>query len=373
MKECKLKSLTIFFPFYNDAGTVVSSINTAFEIGNKVTNDLEVIAIHGGNSKDKTADEIQQAKTIYPNLIIIDKSDNTEGYAVIKHGFKAASKGWVFYTDGDAQYSLEEDLFHLIDKQIETQADVINGYKIKRKDNISRVILGELYARFSRILFNAPIQDIDCDFRLIKKSLIDQITIESRDASILIEMVKKLEYKGAKFAEIPVKHYARIYGESNYKPLHLFLEKLRGDLSMYFKLKKHRTLYEKHQIFRFMSVGFISVSLQWLLFNIFTFKFNVPLFISTVLSDQVSIFISFYGNKNYTFQNSKIKSIYRTFTKFYITVLTSTLLQALVVTIGGLIVRKNFILTNLIFISSYLAAFVWNYFIQKRLVWKNKY
>ena len=129
-----LESLTIFFPFYNDEGTVGRQIRLAFEIGKKFTNDLEVIAIHGGDSADQTFQKIKDLRKEFPELILIDKTENTEGYAVIKYGFKNARKKWVFYTDGDAQYHLEEDLEKLIKKQFSTKADVINGYKRSRED-----------------------------------------------------------------------------------------------------------------------------------------------------------------------------------------------------------------------------------------------
>lgn len=235
----KLSSLTIFFPFYNDEGTVEKQIMYAYEIGRKLTDKLEVIAIHGGPSKDNTFETIKNLRKIYPDLVILDKSDNKEGYAVIKHGFRKATMDWVFYTDGDAQYHLEEDLEKLIQKQFKTGADVVNGYKKKRRDDLIRTLLGNIYAKMSRGLFNLPIRDTDCDFRLIRKTFLDKISLETTDASILPELVKKLQIAGAKFAEVPVSHYNRIYGKSNYSPLGLLKEKLIGDLKLYFKMKAY--------------------------------------------------------------------------------------------------------------------------------------
>src|SRR5207248_636128 len=100
----KLSSLTIFFPFLNDEGTVAKAISDAYFYGQHVAQKLEVIAIHGGRSHDKTLSEIKKQKKIHSDLIVIDKTENNEGYAVIKHGFAKASKDWVFYTDGDLQY-----------------------------------------------------------------------------------------------------------------------------------------------------------------------------------------------------------------------------------------------------------------------------
>ena len=233
-----LSSLSIFFPFYSDEGTVERQISNAYRTGAVLTEDLEVIAIHGGASKDGTFQKILEAKKKYPRLIIVDKADNKEGYAVIKHGFAASTKDWIFYTDGDAQYHLEEDLPKLAEKQIETGADVVNGYKKDRGDNLIRTFLGNGYAFFSRLLFRIPIRDTDCDFRLIRKIVMNNITLESKDASILPEMIKKLEMAGAKFVEVPVNHYEREYGKSSYTAFGLLKEKLIGDIKLFLKMRK---------------------------------------------------------------------------------------------------------------------------------------
>lgn len=232
----KLNELSIFFPFYNDAGTVEAQIDGAYKIGYQVAEELEVIALHGGNSKDDTYEKILKLKIQYKNLKIINKIDNKEGYAVIKEGFKGATKEWVFYTDGDAQYKLE-DLPLLIEKQREKGADVVNGYKIRRSDNFLRVIFGEAYRIFAKNLFSLPIRDVDCDFRLINNNVLKKITLDSKDASILPELIVKLALQNAKFAEVPVRHGPRVYGESNYSLYSLATEKLIGDLKLFWKIK----------------------------------------------------------------------------------------------------------------------------------------
>ncbi|MEK7633241.1 MAG: glycosyltransferase family 2 protein [Patescibacteria group bacterium] len=234
----KISSLSIFFPFLNDEATVSRQIICAYSIGKEVASDLEVIALHGGNSRDKTFKKIKEMKMIFPNLKIINRPKNNEGYAVIKYGFKKATKDWVFYTDGDAQYHLEENLPKLVKKQMETGATIINGYKIRRHDNILRVLLGNIYRLLAKFIFKLPIRDIDCDFRLIKKSLLNKVNLESKDASILTELIKKLQFAGGKFSEVPVGHYSRTYGKSNYKILDLIKEKILGDIKLYLSLRK---------------------------------------------------------------------------------------------------------------------------------------
>jgi len=233
----RLSSLTIFFPFYNDAQTVEKMISDAFEYGMRITEKLEVIAIHGGRSRDNTWGEIQRMKKKYPRLKVIDKSDNTDGYGVIRYGFKAATHEWVFYTDGDGQYSVT-DLLKLVKKQRETQADVVNGYKLKRKDSTKRKILGSFFQHLHRLLTFSPIKDIHCDFRLIRSRFTSQIFWQTRGSTVISELILKLQAQDVIFAEVQIQHRKRKYGRSNYSVLKLIKESLQEILwSMCFRLK----------------------------------------------------------------------------------------------------------------------------------------
>jgi putative flippase GtrA len=371
----KLSSLSIFFPFFNDEGTVKKQIEEAYKIGKEITENLEVIAIHGGNSKDETFLKIKEMKMKFPDLVIVDKSDNEEGYAVIKYGFAAATKDWIFYTDGDAQYHLDE-LPLLAKRQQETNADVINGYKRNRGDGFLRFILGDVYARFSRFIFELPIKDTDCDFRLMRRSSLLKIKLISRNASVLGEMIKKLEIAGAKFVEIPVSHYPREYGQSNYTPWNLFKEKLIGDFKLYFKIKQTMTPTDSLRIVRFGMVGIVSIITQSIFFNIFIVVSKISPGLATILSDQFAIVLSFLINNFYTFRDRK-HHLLRTpvisaFIKFYSIVMVATLIQALIVWVGTSIFGKGLLSANIFFVIGLGVTFFWNYITQKKFVWRKR-
>lgn len=371
MAITKLSSLTIFFPFLNDAGTVRRQIRAAYSVGKMLTNDLEVIAIHGGNSKDNTLEEIKRISKEFPKLKMIDKTNNDEGYAVIKHGFLAATREWVFYTDGDAQYHLEEDLPALVKAQLKTKADVVNGYKKRRGDGIIRTVLGDGYAIFSRMLLKLPIRDTDCDFRLIKRSFLQKITLKSKDSTILAELLKKLEYTGASFAEIPVNHYSREYGSSNYTPYALFKEKIIGDFNLYLMMKKIDP--DGPRVIKFAIVGFSSILIQGLIFNLLIIFLKMSPTLATIISDQVAIAWSFIVHNNFTFGDIHLPTnseLYKKFGLFYLIVMTSTLLQALTVFAGTSLFGDSLLVSNISLAIGVIIGFFWNYSLQSVKIWK---
>lgn len=388
----KIPSLTIFFPFYNDAGTVKKMLDQAFKFGQQVTDNLEVIALHGGNSKDNTLDKILLYKKTNPNLVVIDKTNNKEGYAVIKHGLYSATKEFVFYTDGDGQYSLESDFLKLITSQNKTSADVVNGYKKDRKDNAFRVIFGFAYATISKTIFKSPIMDMDCDFRLIKTSLLHQFELNSSDASILPELVIKLMIHGAKFSEVPVSHYSRSYGKSNYSTISLFREKLIGDIKLYFRMRSEikkininfiefSLNYLKNsdnaKFVKFCLVGISSVLLHFFLFNILIIISNMNIALITILSDQIPIFTSYLLNHNFTFINRKSRLIERNhlirFLKYWIVVMTSTIFQTVIVVAGVKTFGDSLLVANIFFIIGTFAALLWNYYFHSTKIWKQSF
>ncbi|MBN1105465.1 MAG: glycosyltransferase family 2 protein, partial [Deltaproteobacteria bacterium] len=209
----KLNSVSAFFPAFNDGGTIPSMILCAIRTLPKVTDDYEVIVVNDG-SMDYTGDVLQELAAVYPQLRIITHPRN-QGYgAALRSGFSAAHKDWIFYTDGDAQYDPRE-LTRLVDA-VRGDTDMVNGYKIERHDPLHRVIIGRLYHHLMRFVFGFRLRDVDCDFRLIRRQVLDRVRLQSTSGTICLEMVKKLQDVECKFEEVPVHHFHRAYGKSQF-------------------------------------------------------------------------------------------------------------------------------------------------------------
>jgi len=151
------------------------------------------------------------------------------GYGgALKSGFANATKEWVFYTDSDGQYDIREILRLLPYTQ---EYDFINGNISKRMDPIYRIILGRIYQFWLDIFFGRKLRYVNCDFRLIKKSIIDQITIDSNSGFAPAEIVIKLFRNGARIKEVLVSHFTRQQGRSQFfklkKLINLFTDFLK--------------------------------------------------------------------------------------------------------------------------------------------------
>jgi glycosyltransferase involved in cell wall biosynthesis len=215
-----LTSISAVFPAYNDGGTIATMILTASMAMRQITDDYEVIVTDDG-SQDYTYQILEEMAKYYPFLHVF-RHDNNQGYgSTLQTGFSAATKDWIFYTDGDAQYNPLE--LPRLAEALSEDIDIVNGYKISRHDSLQRKIIGKLYHHLVRIFFGFKLRDINCDFRLIRRSALSKLNIESKNGSFGLELVKKLQDSGAKFSEVPVHHYPRSYGSSQFFSLkHLY-------------------------------------------------------------------------------------------------------------------------------------------------------
>lgn len=206
-------SISAFFPCYNDEATIASMVNLALVTIDKVGAEGEVIVIDDGSS-DGSAHVLKDLQSEQSRLRVITHEQNRGYGGALLSGFGAATKEWVFYTDGDAQFDPAE-LEQLVAKA-GPDVDVVQGWKIRRADNVVRRVIGRVYHRSVSLMFGLKIRDTDCDFRLIRREVLDRITLEHTSGVICVELVRKLQDAGARFVEVPVHHYPRLHGQSQF-------------------------------------------------------------------------------------------------------------------------------------------------------------
>lgn len=237
----KKLSISVFFPCYNDAGSIGFLIQDAYETLKKITDDFEIIVVDDGSQDESPLILKRLKKKIKELKTILHKKNRGYGGA-LKSGFRATSKDLIFYTDGDGQYDVKE--LRKFIKILGDDIDVVQGYKLKRSDPWYRTLIGRAYHYFSKYMFNLKVKDVDCDFRLIRKKVLDKISLEYDSGVICVELVKKLQYNTSKFREVGVNHYPRASGHSQFFNYKRIIKTLFELMQLWLKLMVARR-YEK--------------------------------------------------------------------------------------------------------------------------------
>lgn len=209
-----MPGLSVFFPAYNDAGTIASLVITAVQVAATLTPDFEVIVVNDG-SQDDTPRILDELARVYPDRVRVVHHAGNRGYGgALRSGFSTAAKDFIFYTDGDGQYDPTE-MTVLWDRMTDG-VDWVNGWKISRADPLHRIVIGRIYHHAVKLLFGLKVRDVDCDFRLMRRAIFDVVHLEKNSGVICLEMMKKFQDAGFRVAETPVHHYHRAHGKSQF-------------------------------------------------------------------------------------------------------------------------------------------------------------
>jgi glycosyltransferase involved in cell wall biosynthesis len=209
----KAAGLSVFFPAYNDSGTIASLVISAIRTAQRLTPDFEVIVVNDG-SVDQTAEILDDLAAKYPEVRVIHHERNRGYGGALRTGISSATRERIFYTDGDAQYDPSE--MQLLWERFGDDVDLVNGYKISRSDPFHRIVIGRIYHHTVRLLFGLKVRDVDCDFRMMRRTIFEAVHLEKNSGVICLEMMKKVQDAGFRIAEVPVHHYHRAYGKSQF-------------------------------------------------------------------------------------------------------------------------------------------------------------
>lgn len=208
-----VSSISAFFPCYNDAESMpdlVAKVDAALA---SLGVEYEIIVVDDGSSDNSVAVVNGLCET-YPHLRLVQHKVNRGYGGALRTGFNESRYEWVFYTDGDGQYDPSE--VSLLVDHAGDDVDWVQGYKMGRGDPWYRIVVGRAYHHWVKFWFRIPVRDIDCDFRLIRRSLLERVVLTSSTGTICAEMMFRFRQAGARVAQVPVHHYARQHGSSQF-------------------------------------------------------------------------------------------------------------------------------------------------------------
>lgn len=203
-------NLSIILPIYNEEKVIGKSISTILFNTEKLFDKIEIIAVNDG-SKDNTANILESIESKDKRVKIVTHIINKGYGAALKSGIKSVSYEWIFFTDADMQFSIK-DIAKLT--PFIKNFDFIVGYRKNRADSLRRKFTSWTYNRIVRTLFSLHLKDVDCAFKLMRKSAISRIPIRSNSFFVSAELMIKAYQKKFRIKELGVQHLPRRKGIS---------------------------------------------------------------------------------------------------------------------------------------------------------------
>lgn len=209
----RLPSLTVFFPFLNDGEAVGPLLDAGAAAAAACAERHELLVVDDGSEPAQAARLDAEAARRGARVV---RHERNLGYgAAIRRGLAECSCEWVFYTDGDGQYDPGELRGLAALWAADPSLDFVNGRKASRADGAHRLVLGGGYRLLARAL-GAPVSDVNCDFRLMRASLVKGLALSAQGGGIGLELTRAAKAAGARFAEATVAHGPRRHGSSEF-------------------------------------------------------------------------------------------------------------------------------------------------------------
>ncbi len=228
-----IDNLSVFFPVVNEEDNITATVEKAIAVLQKLNLKWEILIVDDG-STDKTGQIADNLVKEYSQVLVHHQPNGGYG-AALKSGFYYTKYDWIVYTDGDGQFDFSE-----VNKFLEKtdEADLIIGYRIKRKDPFIRLVIAKGWAMLLLFFFGLRLKDVDCGFKMIKRQVINKISpLQSeRGGMINAELVIKAEKFKFKITQVGVNHYPRLYGRPTGASMQVIINSFFDLIKLWFKL-----------------------------------------------------------------------------------------------------------------------------------------
>ena len=203
--------LTVVMPVYNEKKTIIKVIDRVL----KEEKVHEVLVIDDGSADGTRELLLRSALDSRVKVLLHDK--NMGKGAALRTGFAMATGDVTIVQDADCEYDPAE-YNNLLDPIEKGEADVVYGSRLsggrpQRAYMFWHKMGNNAITLFANMLYNTTLSDIETGYKLIKTSLLKEITIKSNGFAIEPEITAKMLKKRARIYEVPISYYGRTYAE----------------------------------------------------------------------------------------------------------------------------------------------------------------
>lgn len=237
--------ISIIFPAYNEEDNVEELHGRIVDAMKSHWDKYEIIAIENG-STDKTLERLKKLTPL--KIIVFPRNFNQTG--ALDAGIHSAQGDIVITMDADLQNDPAD--IPLLLKKMEEGYDCVTGWRKERHDSFGRWFLSKSANWLTRRVTGLKLHDFACALKAFKKEFMQDVHLYG-EMHVFLPAI--LHARGARVAEIPVKHHERIHGVSK----HYFMKAVK-DIADLFTVKFLFTYASRPLIF-FGGWGLVSIIL----------------------------------------------------------------------------------------------------------------
>jgi hopanoid biosynthesis associated protein HpnK len=222
-------TLSFVYPVYNEIKNLPRLVPETQRIADGLCSDYEIVLVDDG-STDGSAAYLTQLAAQYPNLRPVHHGRNRGLGAAITTGLSHATKDLVLYMDSDFPVNWEDA--RAILSHLPPDADLVIGYRVGRAEGLRREIMSWTYNRMIRWGFGLKVRDVNFAFKLIRRSVLEQMRLRSEGSFIDAEILLEARRLQARITEVGIQYHTRVAGQSTAASNRVVL-RLLGEMRRY--------------------------------------------------------------------------------------------------------------------------------------------
>jgi len=204
--------LSIIIPVYNEINSLPVILKKIFDDTPKIKKKIIIV---DDFSNDGTREWLMSKKKKNNINIILKKKNEGKGSAVMEGIKYTKLNDIILIQDGDLEY-FPKDINKLFEK-IKNGDDIVFGnrfHKISHYHYKTFALANFFISKFISILYSFKISDAAVCYKMFKKNVIEQITINSKDFMFDFEFVSKVLKKNIwKISEVDISYKGRTFKE----------------------------------------------------------------------------------------------------------------------------------------------------------------
>lgn len=203
--------LSIIIPVKNESDNILALAREIEEALAKTKLSWECLWIDDGSSDDTRAHILDIAKAMESHhLLAFEK--NAGQSAALWAGFQHSRGRYIATLDGDGQND-PADLPRMVQLLESNDADMVNGYRQKRRDSGLRLIASRIANGFRNLTTGRTVRDVGCSTRVLKRECVERLPLFAGMHRFLPTLVG---LHGFRLLEVPVNHRPRRQGVTKY-------------------------------------------------------------------------------------------------------------------------------------------------------------